>query len=212
MIRVLIVDDHGIVRDGLERMIGASDGLEVAGLAAGGAEAVELHASLAPDVTLMDLEMPGSLDGVAATRTILESDPVARILVLTSFADGARIRAALDAGAAGYVLKDGSADDLRRAIRSVAAGEAPLDPKVSRTLLELTMRPQVNTGMTQRERQVLTLIGQGLPNREIARRLEITERTVKGHLTNIYRAIGVTDRTQAALWAREHDVAGSPDA
>lgn len=204
MIKLMIVDDHGIVRDGLQRLMDAFDDIEVVGCAQDGATAVELIPSLRPTVVLMDLEMPGRMDGVSATKAITEADPSIQVLVLTSFSDRDRIVAALDAGAIGYMLKDSPADDLVRAVRTAAQGESPIDPKAARTLLELTTQKSPVDGMSDREREVLNLLAVGLPNKEIARRLNITERTVKGHLTSIYREIGVTDRTQAALWAREH--------
>ena len=209
MINVLIVDDHGIVRDGLERLIGTVEDVRVAGTAADGEEAVRAAAELRPDVILMDLEMPGALDGIAATRRILADDAAAKVLILTSFTGSARILRSLEAGAVGYVLKDGAADDLIRAIRTAARGESPIDPRVARELIEATRNPPT-AGLSGREREVLELIGAGHSNREIARRLEITERTVKGHLTNIYRQIGVSDRMQAAVWAREHLLVDRP--
>jgi DNA-binding NarL/FixJ family response regulator len=150
----------------------------------------------------MDLEMPGT-DGIAATRRLRAERPQTVVIVLTSFSDRDRILAALDAGAAGYLLKDAGPDELERALHAAARGDAPLDPRAARELLVERERrggPQ----LSEREEEVLTLVGQGLPNKLIARRLGITERTVKGHLTRVFEQIGVTDRTQAALWAREH--------
>lgn len=210
MIRVLVVDDHGIVREGLQRLLDAFEDVAVAGLAGTGAEAVGLAGSLAPDVVLMDLEMPGELDGVAATRAILAENPQTKVLILTSFSDRDRILRAVDAGAVGYVLKDGPAEDLVRSLRAAARGEFPIDPKAAQVLVKGRAERSPTDGISAREVQVLGLVGAGLPNREIARRLEITERTVKGHLTSIFRQIGVNDRTQAALWAQRNGI-GGPD-
>jgi DNA-binding NarL/FixJ family response regulator len=204
MIRVLVADDHPLARAGLTELLGALDGIEVVGAAADGEAALRLADHHDPDVVLMDLEMP-RLDGIAATRRLRELRPGTAVLVLTSFSDRERILAALDAGAAGYLLKDAGPDDLERAIHAAARGDAPLDPRAARELLD-DRRRVPGTPLSEREAAVLALVGQGLPNKLIARRLGITERTVKGHLTRIYERIGVTDRTQAALWAREHRV------
>ncbi len=210
MIRVLVVDDHGIVREGLQRLLDAFEDIAVAGLAGNGEEAVGLASSLVPDVVLMDLEMPDGLDGVAATRAILADNPQTKVLILTSFSDRNRILRALDAGAIGYVLKDGPAEDLVRSLRAAARGEFPIDPKAARALLTGLAARSPTDQISHRELDVLRLVGAGLSNREIAGRLEISERTVKGHLTSVFRQIGVTDRTQAALWAHRNGVAG-PD-
>lgn len=200
MIRVLIADDHGIVRDGLAGVIAAQTDLEVVGSVENGAEAVESCRSLAPDVVLMDLEMP-VLDGIEATRVIREEHPETAVLVLTSFSDARRITAALGVGAAGYLLKDASAEDVIRGIRAAAEGGAPLDPKAARLLLEARDAPDPLEGISPREREVFALLLDGLPNKLIAHRLGISEKTVKTHLTNIFRGIGVADRLQAVLWA-----------
>jgi DNA-binding NarL/FixJ family response regulator len=203
MIRVLLADDHAVVRTGLERLIAATEDLEVVGAAADGEEAAELAERHAPDVVLMDLEMP-RVDGIEATRRICAGASGAHVVVLTSFSDRDRILDALDAGAVGYLLKDAEPDELLRGIRSAARGESPLDPKAARSVLEAraTARPPLE--LTVREREVLECVAAGLPNKLIARRLEISEKTVKAHLTRVYQAIGVTDRTQAALWAQRH--------
>lgn len=208
VIRVVIVDDHSVVRHGVERLLSNMDDLQVVATASGGEEAVRLVAQHRPDVVLMDLEMPGGVDGVEATRRIVASGEATRVVVLTSFSDRDRILSALDAGAIGYLLKDGEAGELERAVRAAARGEFPLDPKAARALLERATAPDPTRSLSDREREVLGLVGQGLPNKEIARRLGITERTVKGHLTNVYRQIGVDDRTQAALWAQRHGLKG----
>jgi DNA-binding NarL/FixJ family response regulator len=205
-IRVLVCDDHAVVREGLARLLASTDGIDVVGTAADGAEAVAEATALRPDVVLMDLAMP-NVDGVAATRRIVAEAPDAHVVILTSFGDHAQIHDALDAGAQGYLLKDADASEVVRAIRSAARGEAPLDPRVARAVLARGTTPAALSGMTAREREVLALLGTGLPNKAIARQLGISEATVKAHLTRVFRQIGVTDRTQAAIWARAHHVA-----
>jgi DNA-binding NarL/FixJ family response regulator len=204
-IRVLLCDDHSVVREGLARLLSSAEGIEVVGMAADGAEGVAAAVALRPDVILMDLAMP-NVDGVTATRRISLEAPDARVVVLTSFSDNARIHDALDAGARGYLLKDAEASEVVRAIRAAARGEAPLDPRVARAVLARGTTPAALSGMTAREREVLALLGTGMANKAIARRLGISEATVKAHLTRIFRQIGVTDRTQAAIWARDHNV------
>lgn len=203
MIRVVIADDHGVVRDGLAGVIAAQPDLDVVAAVENGAQAVESCRSSAPDVVLMDLEMP-VLDGIEATRIIREEWPETAVLVLTSFSDVRRITAALNVGAAGYLLKDSSADDVVRGIRAAAAGGAPLDPHAARLLLEAKDAPDPLAGISPREREVFALLLDGLPNKVIAQRLGISEKTVKTHLTNIFRRIDVSDRLQAVLWADRH--------
>ena len=203
MIRVLAADDHPLALAGLQQLLGSLDGIALVGAAASGEEAVRLAAERRPDVVLMDLGMPGT-DGVRATRELLAARPGTAVVVLTSFSDRERILAALDAGAIGYLLKDVPPDELARAIHAAARGQAPLDPRAAREVLVERRRPAPELSL--REQEVLSLLAAGLPNKLIARRLAITERTVKGHLTRIFERIGVTDRTQAALWAREHGV------
>jgi len=184
-------------------MIDTLDDLELAGTAADGEEAVARAAELEPDVVLMDLQMP-EMDGVRATREIVAAGR-SQVLVLTSFSDTDRIVDVLDAGAVGYLLKDTDPDDLLDAVRSVARGDSPLHPRVARQLLTSRNRGRTSGGdLTAREREVLELVRQGLANKQIARRLGISERTVKAHLTSVFGAIGVTDRTGAALWAQRH--------
>ncbi len=202
-IRVLLCDDHAVVREGLARLLDRAEGIEVVGTAADGEEGIARAVELRPDVVLMDLAMP-SVDGIAATRRIVAEAPDARVVVLTSFSDNTRIHDALDAGALGYLLKDAEASEVVRAIRAAARGESPLDPRVARAVLARGTMPAALSGLTAREREVLALLGTGLPNKAIARRLGISEATVKAHLTRVFRQIGVTDRTQAAIWAREH--------
>lgn len=203
MIDVLVVDDHALMRTGLSGLIAAAGDMRVVGTAADGAEAVEEVARLAPHVVLMDLSMP-VLDGVAATRRIVEEHPSVEVLVLTSFSDRQRVIEALDAGAGGYVLKDTEPADLLAAIRSTARGHSPLDPRVARTVLHARRSPAPAAELTEREQEVLALVGHGLANKQIARRLGIRESTVKAHLTSVFQRIGVRDRTSAALWARTH--------
>jgi DNA-binding NarL/FixJ family response regulator len=207
MIRVLIADDHGVIRDGLGRLIEALDDIELAGVAADGEEAVRLCRERTPDVVLMDLDMP-RLDGIEATRQITAEHPKTAVLVLTAFSDRQRILGALKAGACGYLLKDAASTDVADGIRAAARGESPLDPRAARTILNARAEPDPLEGLSPREREVLALLVEGLPNKLIARRLEISEKTVKSHLTHVFRQIGVTDRTQAALWAQRHEQTG----
>jgi DNA-binding NarL/FixJ family response regulator len=200
MIRVVLADDHGVIRDGLGRLISALDDIELVGVAVDGLEAVERCAELAPDVVLMDLDMP-RLDGIEATRRVLADHPGTAVLVLTSFSDRARILGAIDAGARGYLLKDVAADEVAAGIRAAARGESPVDPRAARTILKAQAEPDPAAKLSAREAEVLALLVEGLPNKLIARRLEISEKTVKTHLTSIFRTLEVTDRTQAALWA-----------
>jgi DNA-binding NarL/FixJ family response regulator len=203
MIRVLVVDDHPVLRAGLAQLLEQADGVTPIGLAADGAEGVELALAERPDVVLMDLEMPG-LDGIEATRRIKASGQEVQVVVLTSFSDRPRILDALDAGAAGYLLKDAEPDELLRGIQAAAAGQAPLAPRAASELLAERREARPATELTAREREVLLMVAEGLPNKLIARRLEIREGTVKAHLTRIFERIGVSDRTQAALWVRRH--------
>jgi len=202
MIRVVVVDDHAVVRGGLQQLLSGVEGIEVVGTAADGEEAVAIVRDLRPDVVLMDLQMP-VLDGVGATRVIV-AESLAEVLVLTSYSDGDRIVAALDAGAVGYLLKDADPDEVIEGIRAVHRGESPLHPLAARQLLTARTSGLVPADLTPREREVLLLVRDGLANKQIARRLGISERTVKAHLTSTFSRIGVADRTQAALWAERH--------
>jgi DNA-binding NarL/FixJ family response regulator len=204
MISVMLVDDHAIVRQGLERLFETVDDIEVVASASDGREAVDLAAEFRPDVILMDLSMP-EMDGVEATRRIIGSGSSSRIVVLTSFGDEQRIMDALNAGAHGYLLKHVAPDDLLNAIRSAHAGDAPLDPRAGRVLLEARRTGAPRQGdLTDREIDVLKCVGEGMANKQIARKLGISERTVKAHLTSIFQRLGVSDRVQAALWAQSH--------
>lgn len=203
MIRVLLVDDHRLVRAGLTSLLATAADVEVVGEAADGAQSLEQVAVTNPDVVLMDLSMP-VMDGVAATRALRSGHPEVRVVVLSSFSDRSRVRDAIAAGATGYVLKDCAPDELLAAVRSAAAGHAPLDPRVAGALLPGRDAASPAEQLSERERQVLLLAGKGLANKQIGRELGISERTVKVHLGNVFRRIGVADRTSAALWAREH--------
>jgi DNA-binding NarL/FixJ family response regulator len=203
VIRVAVIDDHTIVRDGLVQLLRSHPDLEVVGAAGDGAAAVTLCLEHHPDVALMDLSMPG-MGGIEATRQIVEQAPGVQVVVLTSFMDRDRIVDALNAGAIGYLLKDAEPDELIRGIHSAARGESPLDPRAARTMLSAQRTPGPLEALTDREREVLQLVAEGLPNKQIARRLEISEKTVKAHLTSVFRAIGVNDRMQAGLWARRN--------
>jgi DNA-binding NarL/FixJ family response regulator len=209
MIRVVLVDDHAVVRAGLEELLTGDDGIAVVGSVGNAAEAIALVEREAPDVVLMDLSMP-ELDGVEATRRIVAAEIDTHVVALTSFAERDRVLAALDAGAVGYLLKDIEPDELRRAIRAAARGESPLSPKAAGALVAARSQRGGAPALSDREREVLALLAEGLPNKLIARRLEISEKTVKAHLTSVYQQLNVTDRTQAAIWARRHGFADEP--
>ncbi len=199
MIRVLVVDDHPLVRRGVADLLESTDDIVVVGTAGDGADAIASLEAEPADVVLMDIEMPG-MDGVETTRRILADLPATVVVILTTFADQDRITRALDAGAAGYLLKDAEPDELIRGIRAAAGGDVPISPRAARALVA-TRRPPPDVGLTDREREVLLLLVEGLANKQIARRLGIGEKTVKNHLTRVFAALDVTDRTQAALWA-----------
>jgi DNA-binding NarL/FixJ family response regulator len=201
VIRIVVAEDHAMVRSGLVELLSAAVDIEVVGIAGNGEEAVSAAAQLEPDVVLMDLSMP-VLDGIEATRRLNRPDGP-RVVVLTSFSDRDRILGALDAGAVGYLLKDAEPDELVRGVRAAARGESPLDPKAATAVLSARAERRTSGAeeLSPREREVLALVAEGLPNKLIARRLDISEKTVKAHLTRVFQQIGVTDRTQAALWA-----------
>ena len=206
-VRVLLVDDHAVVCVGLTQLLTTTDDLQVVGTASNGAMAIELVRELAPDVVLMDLSMP-ELDGLEATKQITASGSAARIVALTSFSDKCHILQTFDAGAVGYLLKDAEPEEIIRAVRQAAAGQSPVDPKVAQVLLSArTQRVKPAFGLTAREQDVLGLLSEGFANKHIARRLGITEATVKAHLTSVFQTVGVRDRTQAALWAHRHGLA-----
>jgi DNA-binding NarL/FixJ family response regulator len=205
MIRVLIVDDHALIRRGLSDLLGAAEGIDVVGAIEDGSCAAAVVTELEPDIVLMDLSMPG-LDGISATRAVLEVRPTTKVIMLTSFSENARILAALSVGAIGYLLKDSEPEDVVRALRDAADGGVPLSPKAARALLpgnQSASKPSASA-LSVREREVLALVAVGLPNKSIARRLTISEKTVKAHLTRVFTVLGVSDRTSAALWAQRH--------
>jgi DNA-binding NarL/FixJ family response regulator len=199
-VRVALADDHRVVRVGLQELLSTFEDVDVVGVAEGGERAVEVCVAERPDVLLLDLSMP-DVDGVEVSHRLATAAPDTRIVVFTSFSDRDRIVEALDAGAIGYLLKDAEPEEIHQAILAAARGESPLAPKAAAALLaERAARP-ASVELTARERDVLSLVVQGLANKQIARRLGISEKTVKGHLTNLFQRIGVADRTQAALWA-----------
>jgi two-component system, NarL family, response regulator LiaR len=209
MIRVLLVDDHAVVREGLRTFLDLQEGIEVVGEAADGVEGVAAAERLRPDVVLMDLVMP-RLDGVGAMRELRRRLPGVRVIVLTSFAEDDKLLPAVQAGAAGYLLKNAQPQELARAVRAAHAGEALLDPQVAARLLESIAQPVAADPLTRREREVLELIGRGMSNKRIARELGIAEKTVKTHVGHVLAKLGVTDRTQAALHAVRAGLVGPP--
>lgn len=204
-IRVLLVDDHQVVRRGLRTFLEIQEDIEVVGEAADGAEGVARAEELRPDIVLMDVKMPGT-DGIEALRQLRQLDNPARVLVVTSFTEQRTVVPALRAGAAGYVYKDVDPDALAGAIRSIHAGHVLLQPEVAGALLSDGTGAGAGRGttLTERERQVLELIADGRSNREIARALVLSEKTVKTHVSNILMKLDLADRTQAALWAVRH--------
>jgi DNA-binding NarL/FixJ family response regulator len=207
VIRVVVVDDHELVRAGLLELLGSTADLDVVGTAVDGESALDVVSAQLPEVVLMDLSMPG-IGGIAATREILARHPSVRLVALTSSSDSSEVLAALDAGAIGYLLKDATPEELRDGIRAAARGDSPLSPKAARAIVAARSEQNKEPELSAREREVLICVAGGLPNKLIARDLGISEKTVKAHLTSIFQQIGVTDRTQAALWAREHRLGG----
>lgn len=205
-IRVLIVDDHDMVRSGLEVFLETCDDLELIGEASNGEQAIHLSTELQPDVVLMDLLMPG-MDGVTATRTILKSCPNTKIIALTSFKEKELVHEALQAGAIGYLLKNVSIDELAKAIRAAHSGRSVLAPEATQALIEAVTRPPgIGFDLTDREHEVLHLMSEGLSNREIADRLMISHSTVKNHVSNIFSKLAVTSRTEAVALAVQHNL------
>jgi NarL family two-component system response regulator LiaR len=200
-VRVLLVDDHPVVRQGLRALLSTQDGIEVVGEADDGEAAVAAAERLSPDVVLMDVVMPG-MDGVEALRRIGERRPQTRVVMLTSYADERRAMEAVDAGASGFLLKDASPRDVAAAIRAAHRGEAVLHPSVAAKLLAERRRPPAaHADLTARELEVLRLIARGLQNKQIAAQLHVSEKTVKTHVSAILRKLDVADRTQAAMYA-----------
>jgi DNA-binding NarL/FixJ family response regulator len=212
-IRVLLVDDHAVVRRGLLGFLELLDDITVVGEADNGRTALEVARSVQPDVVLMDLLMP-EVDGIAATASIKSEMPDVEVVALTSFVEEARVTAALEAGASGFILKDAEADDVANAIRAAYRGEVRLDPAVAgllaRRVRERASAPPAQEALTDREREVLALVARGLSNKAIAERLAITERTARTHVSNILGKLGLASRTQAALYAVEHKLVSEP--
>ncbi len=217
-IRVLIVDDHQVVRRGLRTFLDLNDDIDVVGEGSDGLEGVERAAELRPDVVLMDIVMP-RLDGIEATRRIKERVPSAGVIALTSFAGDDQVLPALEAGASSYLLKDVSPEELVEAIRAVHRGEPRLHPDALRVVMEAAMGPRAGDvaagppapppeGLTERELEVVALVARGLSNREIADTFVISEKTVKTHVGHILAKLGLKDRTQLAIYALTHDLAG----
>ncbi len=205
-IRVMIVDDHQIVREGLQILLAEESEFEVVGTAGDGATALALAETLTPDVIMMDLMLP-DLDGIEVTRRILHSHPAMRVLILTTFAEDQSVRNAIRAGAIGYLLKDVLKADLLRALRDTAAGRASLHPEAQQHLMRQvteSQTPPPHASLTKREADILRLIAEGRSNKEIALALSLTEGTVKGYVSTIFDKLGVADRTQAALYAVKH--------
>ena len=200
VIRVLVVDDHQVVRHGLRTFLDVQDDIEVVGEAGDGGEAVSATEELSPDVVLLDLQLP-TVDGVEALRMLRERGCTAKVLVLTSFTEPSSVVPALRAGAAGYLFKDVEPDALAQAIRAVHAGQVLLEPEVAAALLADDAPNERAASLTDREREVLAEIARGRSNREIARALVLSEKTVKTHVSSILAKLGLSDRTQAALFA-----------
>jgi DNA-binding NarL/FixJ family response regulator len=209
VIRVLLVDDHPMVRTGLRVFLSESSDVTVVGELSDGEAALTFVERETPDVVLMDLSMPG-VDGIAATRAIVAAHPRVKVVVLTTFVERQRVLEAVDAGAVGYLLKDADPEELVRSIRAAARGESPFAPRAAQALLadrsDRSSRAAPAAILTDREREVLRLVARGLSNKEIARWLGISEKTVKAHLGAAFQRIGVRDRTQAALWAERNEL------
>jgi DNA-binding NarL/FixJ family response regulator len=199
----MVVDDHAVLRQGLTSLLAADANIEVVAQASGGEEVAAMVSQATPDVILMDLSMP-EVDGVEATRRALAARHESRVVILTSFSEPEHVNAALDAGAVGYVLKDAAPEEILQAVKAAGRGEAPFSPRAAGALLQRRAQGRPADELTPREREVLELVGQGLANKQISRKLGIKEKTVKAHLTNVFQRIGVSDRTSAALWASRH--------
>ncbi|MFN2465933.1 MAG: response regulator [Candidatus Dormibacteria bacterium] len=201
-VRVMLVDDHPMVRSGLTQLLEAADGITVVSAEEGGKQAIDAVMNLLPDVVLMDVSMP-VMDGIVATRELLKRRPVTRVVMLTSYAEDETVLAALDAGACGYILKDAAPDEVIKAVLEAWRGDSPMAAGAARVLLGARNRPRSEEALTPREEEVLGLVGEGMANKQIARRLGISEKTVKAHLTSVFQRIGVDSRTGAALWAQQ---------
>jgi DNA-binding NarL/FixJ family response regulator len=214
-IRVFLVDDHRVVRSGVSAYLALVDDIEVIGEAADGRQALDRMAQLEPDdnlpdVVLMDMLMP-VMDGITATRHIRSRWPVVEVVAMTSFMEEAMVRGALEAGAAGYLLKDADADQVAHAIRSAVAGQMHLDPSVARLLADSVREPRgVGANLTPREREVLGLVAEGASNRQIAATMVVSERTARTHVSAILMKLGLVSRTQAALWAVREGLTADP--
>ncbi|MBJ7610008.1 MAG: response regulator transcription factor [Candidatus Dormibacteraeota bacterium] len=204
-IRLLIVDDHPMVRRGLTELFEGEEDIEVVAAAADGEEAIATAAAAAPDVVLMDISMPG-MSGIEAARRVLDACPETNVVMLTSFHDHEKVIESLDSGAVGYLLKEADSEELLRGVRAAAAGDSPLSAKAARAVLSARHERSPIDDLTGRELDVLRLVGRGLANKQVAWRLGISEKTVKAHMTSIFHRLGVADRTQAALWAQRHDL------
>jgi DNA-binding NarL/FixJ family response regulator len=208
MIRVAIADDHRVVRVGLEQLLATFDDVQLLGSSEDGEATVTFAAETRPDVLLLDMSMP-DLDGIGVTKRLANVSPATKVVLFTSFSDREGIVRALDAGAVGYLLKDAEPEEIHAAIRAAARGEAPLAPRAAAELLASRReRAASHVELTNREKEVLGLVISGNANKQIARKLGISEKTVKGHLTNLFQRIGVADRTQAALWAERTGALG----
>lgn len=203
MIKVLIVDDFPAVRAGLRQLIGATSDIKVIGEAGSGEDAVSMARELNPDAILMDLSLP-DCDGIEATRRIVAHDPTSCVLILTAHSDRKRTLKAIEAGAIGYILKDVEPPHLLDAIRSAVRGESPLDPRAARALVSAISKAQLGPALSDRESEIVALVASGLANKQIAHRLSISEKTVKNHLTRVFSVLGVSGRTEAAMWAAEN--------
>jgi len=206
--RLILVDDHAVVREGVRAILELYDDIRIVGEFANGAEALASAAQLAPDVALVDLKMPG-ISAVETIRGLRERVPDIRIMVFTSFGEDTQIRATLDAGATGFLIKDALHEDLIRALRSIAAGQPYLAPAAQRQLMELLRKPaDAHESLTTRETDVVRLVAEGMSNKQIARRLNLTEGTVKGYVSQILAKLRLQDRTQIALYAVRQGLAG----
>jgi DNA-binding NarL/FixJ family response regulator len=216
LIRVLIADDQRVVREGLRTLLGLLEDVEVVAVAADGEEALHLALDCDPDVVLMDLRMP-RCDGVEATRKLRVQAPRVKVLVLTTYADDRSVIDALRAGARGYLTKDAGADEIQQALRRLIDGQAVIDPAVQHHLLDVIANAPEDSGssalpdgLTPKEREVLTLIAEGLTNRQIAERLFVNESTVKTHINHLFAKVGVRDRAQAVTYAYQHGLGQTP--